>query len=234
MFATGFVPSIGELIQKGFENQKKFIEQQFGDQRGTITNLMKQEGEAISLVETEFDQLKFQTLSMIESLEARFDVMNYFQGMEGCLEDPIASEIMSHIDYFLEQANMSKLKNIFTDRCVPLLFHTQDINFDSCFFLLNTFLTIETKRHGILMIMINLLSKTKKLNKLDDGYLDLESIQKVETRDWFLEIFQRDHYCGIMKHYEIMDTNQGEQIKQKAQFLGFPVQEMDIQCEGSK
>ena len=230
MLANGFAPSIGELIQKGFENQKKFIEQQFEDQRGKMIGLMKQEGEAVNIVETEFDQLKLQTLGMIESLETRFDFMNYFKGMEGCLQDPLASEIMNHIEYFLEQANISKLKNIFTSRCAPLLF-TQVINFDSCFFLLNTFLTIETKKHVIIMIMINLLSDSKNLNQLTDGYLDLESVYRLENRDWLLKILHQDHYCEIMKHYGIMDTNQGEQIKQTAQFFDFPVQEMDIQCD---
>jgi hypothetical protein len=227
MFANGFVPSNEELIQKGFRNQKDFIKQQFEDQRGIMIDLMKPEEE------TEFDQLKFQTLGVIESLDARFDFMNYFKGIEGCLEDPMASEIMNHIEYLLEQANISKLKNIFTDKCVPLSF-AQGNSFDSCYFLLHTFLTTETKRHAILIIMINLFSNSKTLNQLADGYLELESVQRVETRDWLLEIFQKDRYCGIMKYYGIMDTNQGEQIKQAVQFFGFPVQEMDIQCADCK
>ena len=187
----------------------------------------------------EFDRLKYKALGLLDALEVRFDFIYSYRGVEKCLKDPMAAEITGRVEYFMDQAEVFNIKNVFSLNCKNIFFTLRMNNghLDSCFFLLYTYVILEQKRHEILLLMINLLANSIDVNLLNAGYLSIQKIQKDETFKWLEKAVDKDVYCALMDGYNYnnhrANSFEVSRLKVALQFFGYPMLSMESDCKQS-
>ena len=185
----------------------------------------------------EFDRLKYKALGLLDALEVRFDFIYSYKGVEKCLKDPMAAEITGRVEYFMDQAEVFNIKNVFSLNCKNIFFTLEMHNghLDSCFFLLYTYVILEQKRNEILLLMINLLANSIDVNLLNAGYLSIQKIQQDEIHKWLSETVDKDVYCALMDGYNYNNQRANSfevsRLKLAMQFFGYPMLEMNNYCD---
>ena len=166
-------------VKKGFEEQKKFIQEEFHKQREFMEELVKDEFSKHQLALFENS-----ASALLEEISER---LTFVQGFVD-LNDDEAGKIHDIVAILDNTQEVASFRLFIKNKCLPELIRCDKNDLKgTCLFMIYTLVTIEKQRDITLLIIINILQSTN-LRKLNEGYLRVKARRKETNKIWLEEI----------------------------------------------
>ena len=211
MFFGGGGPSTEEVLKDEFKKQKEFIEKQFKEQETFMEKLMTR---------TQLENVQSKALGVLDALESRHAYIFAFEGMATCLSEDVINQATLRVEYFMDESSAQTIKHAFDMHCQEILTSAEKRQSQVvCSLLIYTYLTIEVKRHEILIIMMGLLSNSERFEELTMGYLNVQEYQRERLTKWLTTTIG-DNYCAIFVYHKAVWNGKEKQLEETLDIIG--------------